>query len=245
MSYNDYYSSSIDTFLEGGEILALLIQAGADLLAADDLGQLPQDMSYMSTSFPLPSVEKQILLAFWHQALRICDLLESKYCHCPAHHRKKKRARRDVGFGFLSRRPGLFYDTFEEEMSAALRGWDKFIARKIPSSSANGKTYQNQEEWDRRCDRYDEWIQKVLIELQARQKKASSERHVNASPSVGEPSRRMEEDELESDEMESSDELSMIKSVPLTYESDSDEDWETSSSSSSNNEEEWESAPEN
>ena len=84
----------------------------------------------------------------------------------------------------------------------------------------------------------------MLIELQSRQKKASSERHVNASLSVESSSKRTERLNLESDEIQSSDHLNMNRSVLHTHESGSDKDWETSSSSSSNGEEEWESAPE-
>ena len=254
---------TIDTFLEGGENLALLIQAGADPLAANHFGELPQDscrpilpthsgldekLDHLFTSFPLPSVEKQIFLAFWHQALRICGLLGSKHCHCPAHNRDKM-PRQDVKIRFPWRRRALHrslpYDTFEEEMSAALRGWDKIAARETPLSSVNIVALDVQDYWDERCDRYDKWIQEVLIELQARQKKASSERNINANPSVKDPSRRMEEDDLNSDETQPSDLINADRSVEITNGTGSDENWETNSSSSnSDSEENWVSAPE-
>ena len=244
MSYNRYSSSSIDTFLGGGEVLALLIRAGADPLAADDFGQLPQDTNSKFTSFPLPSVEKQIFLAFWHQALRICDLLESKYCHCLAHN-PEKMPRQDINIRFPGRRRGfhesLSYDTFEEEMSAALRSWDKSVAQRSDSSSFESKIRNVL------CDALDEWIQGVLIELQIRQKKASSQKHVNASLSVDGPSDRTENKTFRSDMMRPCDNPNIKVSPFLTHGSDSDETWETNSSSgssSSSSEEEWESAPE-
>ena len=228
------FPCSVDTFLDGGEILALLIQAGADPLAANGLGELPQDVGSKWSTFPLRKVEERIFLAFWHQALLICGLYGPKYCHCPAHH-WQKIARHYVGPNFPLRRQGFgilpFYDTFEEEMSAALRGWDKIAAQETPPSSANGMTSEKQDKWNQRCDELDKWVQEVLIELQARQRKASSARHTGNKG-------------FRSDEMQSSDHSTMKGSPFLTQGSDSDEYWRTSSGSSSNGEEEWESAPE-
>ena len=246
--HESYPLPSIETFLEGGSILALLIQAGANPLVASRYEELPQDVSGTCNYFPLRSVKKQVFLAFWHQALRICGLSGSKFCHCLAHHRTKI-LRRDAGPRSPSPRDGLDrllpYDTFEEEMSAALRKWDKSVA--LRSGLDTMTKFIKDEDWvirEKICDRFDEWIQEVLIELQARQKKASSERNINVGPSVGGPSRRIEEEDLESDETQSSDHLNVNRSVQITDGSDSDEDWETNSSSSSNHEENWESAPE-
>ena len=240
---------SIDIFLESGEIVALLIQAGADPLAADCYGVLPQDICSPCSSFPLRRVEERIFLAFWHQALRICDLSESKHCHCPAY-KREKMPRQGSKTRFPRRRRGphrsLPYATFEEEISAALRSWDKSVAQRSNPGSADLEHYGLQEDWNERCDRFDKWIQEVLIELQARQQKFSPERHANPSLSAEGSSKRPEKENLGSDEIQIFDPPIMEESFSLTHGSDSDEDWETisSSSSSSIDEEKWESAPE-
>lgn len=241
MSYVICLFPSIDTFLEGGEILALLIQAGADPLATDRFGVLPQDIRWEIVSSPFQSVHKQIFLAFWHQALRICDLSESSYCHCTAHN-SEKMPRQDIKIRSPWRRRGfhrsLSYDTFEEEMSAALRSWDKSLVQRSDLGRASHRA------WNQQCDRIDEWIQEVLIELQARQKKASSEGHLKASISVEGSSKRTKNNLSRSDKTQFSDQPNKKGSPFLTHGYDSDQDWETISSSSSNGEEEWESAPE-
>lgn len=127
-------------------------------------------------------------------------------------------------------------------MSAALRRWDKSVAQESPPSSANVETLEGQEEWHNQCNRIDKWVQEVLIELQVRQKKACSERHVNLS--VEGRSKCKEKENLARDGIQFSDRHSENRSGLPTHGSDSDEDRETNSSFSSNSEEEWESAPE-
>ena len=234
---------SVDVFLDGGKILAFLIQAGADPQATDRIGKRPHNASRFFSNFPLRRVEKRIRLAFWHQALQICGLSGSKYCDFPVHH-GKKIPRHDADSHSSSRRRGLDrlqpYDTFEEEMSAALRSWDNSVAQR----KHLGSTDTWVETWNEQCDEYDKWIQKVLVELQARQKKASCERNLCVGPSVGDPSIRTRKEHLESDDMHSSEDIGRQTPALLTHETDSDEDWETNSSNSSNSEENWESAPE-
>ena len=167
-SHDIYPSSDINSFLEGGEILALLIQAGADPLAANRFGDLPQDIFRTSSWFPDKKVEKRIRTAIWHQALKICGLSGSKYCHCPVHH-QEKIIQRDGESRLPSRRwerNGLLpYETFEEEMSAALRSWDKSVAQR-----KNTDNFRS-ESWNEIYDEHDKWIQKVLIKLQAGRKR--------------------------------------------------------------------------
>ena len=58
------YDVSIDVFLDGGEILALLVQAGVDPQATDRFGRRPQDASRTSSSFPRRRIQNQVNLAF-------------------------------------------------------------------------------------------------------------------------------------------------------------------------------------
>ena len=147
-----------------------------------------------------------------------------------------------------SRRWGLDrllpYEIFEEEMSAALKGWDKAgIRGSYPSGARFGRDGELPG-WGEQVDAFDEWIQEVLIEAQARQNRTSSKCTTAAGQPVESRSEGRNRDNFERDEMQSSDQFSMNRSVPLTHQSHSDEDWETNSSVSSNGEEEWESAPE-
>ena len=248
MFYAEQPLIPVDVFLDGAEIVALLIQAGVDPQATDRGGQRPEEVSYNSC-FPEKEVEKRIYTAIWHQALKNCGLSASKYCHCPVHHQEEMPRRDDNDSHSPSRRWGLDrslpYETFEEEMTAAFRGWDKVGSRRgYPSGARFDMDGEELMSWDEHFDGLDEWIQEVLIQLQTRQNVTSSNLVAAAKKPAESHSERRSRHNIERDEMQSSDHPKMKESVPLTQDSDSDEDWETNSSSSSNSLENWESAPE-
>ena len=248
MFYAEQPLIPVDVFLDGAGIAALLTQAGADPQATDRGGHRPEEVSYNSC-FPEKEVEKRLYTAIWHQALKSCGLSASKYCPCPVHHQEEMFRRDDSNSHIPSRRWGLDrllpYETFEEEMTAAFRGWDKDGSRRgYPRGARSDMDGEELMSWEEHFDGFDEWIQEVLIQLQFRQKKASSQRHMNASLSDEGSSRSAENQVFRNDETQSSDHSNMKCSPFLAYESTSNEDWETKSSSSSISEENWESAPE-
>jgi hypothetical protein len=147
------------TILEGGEILALLIQEGADPQGVNSRGELPPEVS-IESYHPLRFIISDLNLALWHQALRICRLDGPQYCACHSH-----RPVRHRGCNCLSKRPtssGTFkFATFEEEMISVLKRWDR--------RSAEVNSDAHTECW--RAHMYDLWedvIQELLWELEAR-----------------------------------------------------------------------------
>ena len=241
-------SNLYDALLDGGDILALLIQAGADPKAINRFGAVPRDIIEAPYSLHrfgyLRTVWKGINLAFWHQALRLCGLSGSTYCECSAHPRKKIPLH-DFGYRcqpcLRGSAESLQFDTFEEEMSAALAKWDENAAQSI-HVAGNVWVRQYEDRSNDCCHRLDVWVQKVLIELEARQKKAHSGIRADLSQVVGDRAKDVEERRPEREETQASNHTRNFRSNLATRESDVDEDWSTSSSIDS--EDEWESAPE-
>ena len=234
-----------DAILDGGEILALLIQAGADPQAINRFGAVPRDIIEAPYSLHrfgyLGNIWKEINLASWHQALRLCGLSGSTYCDCSAHPRKKipwhdfSCCCQPCKRGFAE---SLQFDTFEEEMSAALAKWDKNAAQSI-HMAGNVWVRQNKDRSNDCCHRLDAWVQKVLVELQARQKKAHSDICANLSQAVEGRAKDAEEGRPEQEGTQAFNQTRNFRSNLATRES---EGWSTSSSIDS--EDEWESAPE-
>ena len=251
--FNNYlYSIDLDPiglhspgiFLDGGEILALLIQAGADPQAINRFGAMPQDIIEESFSGPsfLRSFWKGISLAIWHQALRLCGLSGSTYCNCLAHPRKNIPGHICRCQPCLRGSDKSFqFDTFEEEMSAALAKWDRNAAQSIHWTEHDW-IRQDEDQWNNQLHRLDVWVQEVLIELQARQKKAHSRIRADLPQVAGDRPQDAEEGRPVREETQDSNQIGNLRSKLASQDSDLDEDWSTSSSIDS--EDEWESAPE-
>ena len=232
--------------LNGGEILALLIQAGADPQAINRFGQRPQDYHGFSTdpSSPLITIHKLAILAIWHEALRICGLSGSEYCDCPAH-RGSNITLHDSDSACQSCpdsfNGSLRFDTFEEEMSAALRRWDKNAAQEFYQGNSS-HVPPDPGFWDRFWEEWDETIHEVLTQLQIRQKNINPDAHTDPIQLIEDRLKDGGEDDLERDETQISDGIHNITSKISSQDIDSVEAWKNSSSTSS--EEGWESAPE-
>ncbi len=219
-----------DTFLDGAEILALLIKAGADPQTLNRFGAMPQDViekPYSSDSFlPLRTIRKGINLAFWHQALRLCGLSGMTYCNCPAHRRKKipwhefschcQPCLRGLD-------ESLQFDTFEEEMLAILAKWDRNAAQSIHLMENDWvRQYENRS--NHSWHRLDVWIQKVKIELQARQKKSYSGIRADLSQVVGDHSQDAEEGQPKREETQAFNQIRNVRSNLPGQKSDLNED---------------------
>ena len=237
----------VDIFLEGGEIVASLIKAGADPLGFD--GKLPSGILYQNTFDYLGSIRDWINVAIWHQALRLCLLPRSKYCNCSKHYRKKKRcidSRLDCTpcMGRHDRSMGCC--TFEKEMSAALLRWDKDnAAQELQRTDVRErllKLLPRWSFWEALLDKWDKLIQEVLTELHARRERISSDIERHSAPSVIDRSKGTEQNISDADETQSFNPIHNTWSSSAILESNPDEDWETSDSSSSDDE--WQSAPE-
>ena len=232
--------------LNGGEILALLIQAGADPQAINRFGQRPQDYHGFSTdpSNPLVTIHRLATLAIWHEALRTCGLSGSEYCDCPAH-RGSNITLHDSASACQScpdRFTGsLRSDTFEEEMSAALRRWDKIAAQEFYQGNGS-HVPPDPGLWGRYWEEWDEKIHEILTQLQIRQKKINPDTHTDPIQPIEDRLKDGGEDDLERDETQISDGIHNVASKISSQDIDSVKAWETSSSISS--EEGWESAPE-
>ena len=243
--WNNYnpirFGSNCEAFLDGGDILALLIRAGADPQAMNRFGQRPQDdiCSPFHVVSHLDTIRKWINLAFWHEALRICGLSGSEYCDCPAHHGNNTSGH-DSGLACQSCPDGLNeslrFNTFEEEMSAAFQRWDKNAAQEF--CQRNGDDMPLDTEFWEECD---EMIHEVLSLLQSRQKDINPDAHTDPIQLIKDRFKDGE-DNLEGDETQISGEIRNLASRFSAQDIDSVDEWETSSSTSS--EEGWESAAE-
>ncbi len=200
--------------------------------------------SSTSRLISIRTIWKGINLAFWHEALRLCGLSGISYCNCSAHRREKI-----PGHEFSCHcQPclrgldeSLQFDNFEEEMSAALAKWDRNAAQSIHLTE-NDWVRQYENRWNYSWHRLDVWVQKVKIELQARQEKAHSGIRADSSQVVGDRAKDAEDRQPKREETQVSNQIGNARSNLPTQESDLDEEWSTSSSTES--EDEWESAPE-
>lgn len=233
------------TLLNGGEILALLIQAGAGPQATNRHGKRPQHChDFLTDPFnPLTNIYKLATLAIWHEALRICGLSGSECCDCPTH-LENDIPLHDSGSACQSYPDGfngsLQFNNFEEEMSAALRRWDKSAMQNFYQAKGRHAS-PDSEVWGQYWEDWDMMIHVTIFKLQIRQKNKHPDAHMNPIQSGEDRLKGGGEDNLEGDETQISDEIRNVTSE-LSAQDINSEIWESSSSTSS--EEGWESAPE-
>lgn len=168
ISFNQH-SISLNQILEGGEILALLIHAGASPEGVDRFGHLPPKTELsLDPQDPIDSIILGLRLAVWHQGLRICGLDGPKYCSCDSHRPTTSKVN-DRGFRSEARwvktqtHVGTFkFATFEEELSVVLQKWD----RERAESYSDPNHTSDFEAWF--INKFDTMVQELLCEVKSR-----------------------------------------------------------------------------